>query len=283
MALAALALLGMGLWSLAEQWRYPHALPTAWTLLQWQRQAQALQWPLLATLSIGATATVVALMLAVACLENETRLRFADRGLGRGVGRGVGQDAGRRAKTSSAEFSLRFSSRFSWRLHALLYLPLLVPQIAFLFGTQVLLVRLGLDATWTAVVWVHLVFVLPYLLLSLADPWRAFDERYTRTARSLGASRWRVFWRVKLPILLKPTLLAAAVAFAVSVGLYLPTLFAGAGRVATLTTEAVTLAGGADRRVIGVWAVMQALLPLLSYAAALALPRLIHPHRRSWS
>ena len=40
-----------------------------------------------------------------------------------------------------------------------------------------------------------------------------------------------------------------------SVGQYLPTLFAGNGRVATLTTEAVTLAAGADRRVIGVYAV----------------------------
>lgn len=257
MALAALALLGMALWSVAAQWRYPEALPTAWTLAHWQRQAQALQGPLMATLSIGAAATGIALVLTVACLENEAR------------GRG----------TSGAAATNQPGRRLYWPL----YLPLLVPQVAFLFGAQVLLVRAGLDATWPAVVWAHLIFVLPYLFLSLADPWRAYDERYTRSALSLGASRWRVFWRVKLPILLKPTLLAAAVAFAVSVGLYLPTLFAGAGRVATLTTEAVTLAAGADRRVIGVWAVLQALLPLAAYALALALPRLLQPHRRSWA
>jgi putative thiamine transport system permease protein len=61
------------------------------------------------------------------------------------------------------------------------------------------------------------------------------------------------------------------VGFAVSVAQYLPTLFAGAGRFATLTTEAVALAGGADRRVLGVYAFLQALLPLMAFAAVLAL------------
>ena len=90
-----------------------------------------------------------------------------------------------------------------------------------------------------------------------------------------------MFWRIKLPILLKPVLVACAVAFAVSVGQYLPTLFAGAGRVATLTTEAVTLSAGADRRVIGVWAMLQAVFPLLVFFAASAIPRWLYRHRKA--
>jgi putative thiamine transport system permease protein len=58
----------------------------------------------------------------------------------------------------------------------------------------------------------------------------------------------------------------------VSVGLYLPTLFAGNGRVPTLTTEAVTLSAGADRRIIGAWALVQALVPLAAYLAAVLIP-----------
>jgi putative thiamine transport system permease protein len=252
-AAAALALVGMALWSVAAQWRYPDALPSGWTLAHWLRQGQALQGPLGATLGVGAAATALALVLSIACLENETRGS---------------------ARTSAPRSS---AGALYWPL----YLPLLVPQVAFLFGAQVLLVRAGLDGSAVAVVWAHLIFVLPYLFLSLAEPWRAYDERYTRSALALGASRWRVFWRIKLPILLAPTLLAAAVAFAVSAGLYLPTLFAGGGRVATLTTEAVTLSASADRRVIGVWALLQALLPLGAYATALVLPRLMQPHRKA--
>ncbi len=159
-------------------------------------------------------------------------------------------------------------------------MPLLVPQVAFLFGMQVVLVRAGLDGTYAAVVWAHLAFVLPYLFLSLADPWRAFDPRMAQAAASLGASRWRTLLRVKLPMLARPLAIAVAVGFAVSVGQYLATLFPGAGRVATLTTEAVTLASGADRRVIGAYAFLQGLLPALVYFAALGLPALALARRR---
>ena len=79
-------------------------------------------------------------------------------------------------------------------------------------------------------------------------------------------------FRIRLPLLLGPVLIACAIGFAVSVGQYLPTVFAGNGRIATLTTDAVTLAGGADRRVIGTYAVLQALLPLLVYIGAVAVP-----------
>ena len=162
-----------------------------------------------------------------------------------------------------------------------MYLPLLLPQIAFLFGIQVLLVRGNIDGTFFAVVWVHLIFVVPYLFLSLADPWRALDPRYARSAAALGASPARILVAIKLPMLLRPILTAAAVGFAVSVAQYLPTLFAGGGRLPTLTTEAVALASGGDRRVVGVYAFAQSFLPLLVYLGALLLPLFVFRHRRA--
>jgi putative thiamine transport system permease protein len=245
-ALAALAIASMALWSFAAQWRFPDALPQAWSLANWMRRASSLAEPAWLTLVIGVSATAIALCLVLACLENESR-------------------GYRRAGTAAL-----------W----ILYVPLLVPQVAFLFGAQVLLVRMNFDGTLPAVVWAHLVFVLPYLFLSLADPWRAFDPRYAQTAASLGASAGRIFFRIKLPLLLRPVLIACAVAFAVSVGQYLATVFAGNGRVPTLTTEAVTLAAGADRRVIGAYAVAQALFPLIAYAGAVLLPALLFANRR---
>ncbi len=174
-------------------------------------------------------------------------------------------------------YGVRLSSRGLWPLFA----PLLVPQVSFLFGAQALTVGLGLGGTWSALAWSHLLFVLPYLFPSLADPYRALDDRYVRAARCLGASPSRVFWRVKLPKLLRPALFALAIGFAVSVSLYPPTLFAGGGWYVTLTTEAVTLAAGADRRAIGVCPLLQALLPLLAFAGALALPSWLFRHRRA--
>jgi len=162
----------------------------------------------------------------------------------------------------------------------LLYLPLLVPQTAFLPGLQTFLLGLGADRGVASVILAHLVFVLPYVFLSLADPWRAWDSRQATIAATLGAGPGAVFWRIRLPMLLAPVLTAAAVGLAVSVGQYLPTLLIGGGRVATLTTEAVALASGGDRRAIGVYALAQSAAALLPFALALALPALVWRNRR---
>jgi putative thiamine transport system permease protein len=66
----------------------------------------------------------------------------------------------------------------------------------------------------------------------------------------------------------------------VSIGQYLPSQLLGAGRVTTVTTEAVALAAGSNRRLIGVWALVQAGLPLIGFMLALALPRLMGAQRR---
>ena len=76
-------------------------------------------------------------------------------------------------------------------------------------------------------------------------------------------------------------MIGRAIGFAVSVAQYLPTIFAGGGRFVTLTTEAVSLASGADRRVIGVYAFLQAVLPLAGFAAALAIPAWLYRDRRA--
>jgi putative thiamine transport system permease protein len=97
----------------------------------------------------------------------------------------------------------------------------------------------------------------------------------------LGASPWRALWAVRLPMLARATLTAAAVGFTVSVSQYLATLLIGGGRFATVTTEAVALADGADRRVVGVHALMQAMLPFLGFGIALSAPALLFRHRKA--
>ena len=245
-AAVGLGIAVLAVWSFAGYWRFPDALPGAATLANWARQVPGIFGPLETTVVIGVAATVIALALSLGALENEKRR---------------GQAAGSRALV-------------------LLYLPLIVPQIAFLFGLQVLFIAAGLDATGVAVILSHLVFVMPYVFLSLADPWRAFDERYATVAKGLGSSPTDIFWRVRLPMLVPAVLTAAAVGFAVSVGQYLPTLIVGAGRWPTVTTEAVALAAGGDRRVIGVYALLQMVLPFLGFAVATLVPLLLFPRRR---
>ena len=126
-----------------------------------------------------------------------------------------GEDRARRGRAGWAE--------------VLVYLPLLVPQVAFLYGLNVAFLRAGLSGTMAAVVWAHVLFVFPYVMIALSEPWRRLDRRYPATAAALGAGPGRRLWAVKLPMLLQPILTAAAIGFAVSVAQYLPTLFIGGG------------------------------------------------------
>ena len=246
-ALGCAALLAMALWSIAWSWRFPDALPTQFTLGNWSQLTRGLAWPLANTLKLALLTSTIGLAAAIAWFE--------------------GDDRHGRTLTPAA---MRF-----------VYIPLLAPQIAFMFGVQAPLVWLGLDGTVSAVAWAHLLFVFPYMLLALADPWRALDPRFARSAASLGASPKRILFAVKLPMLLGPILIAFAIGFAVSFAQYVPTLFAGAGRTPTLTTEAITLASGGDRRVVGVYAFLQSILPFLVYSAALAAPALVYRDRKA--
>lgn len=246
MALGAAALLALLLWSVAWRWPFPDALPESWSLRAWARPAMGWGMALKQTLIIGLATTALSLTLAIAWLEGEDRAGL---------------------------------NRARWA-EGLIYLPLLVPQVAFLYGLSVTFLRAGMTGGMVAVIWGQALFVFPYVMIALSDPWRALDRRMVRAAAALGAGPLRRLFAVKLPILLAPVLTAAAIGFAVSVAQYLPTLFLGAGRIATLTTEAVTLSSGSDRRVTGVYAVLQAALPFAAYAAALMLPALLLRHRR---
>jgi putative thiamine transport system permease protein len=157
-----------------------------------------------------------------------------------------------------------------WRrcVGALLFAPLLLPQLAFLFGLQSLLVRLRLDGTWLAVAWEHTLFALPYVWGLLAAARAQLDPRLLRTSRSLGVGRLRSWWAVTLPLQLRSIMLAAAVAFSVSAALYLPTLFAGAGRVMTIATEAASAASSGNLRLAAVYGGAQAMAPLTALLCA---------------
>jgi len=150
-----------------------------------------------------------------------------------------------------------------WR--PLVYAPLLVPQVSFMLGLQIVLTLLWLDGSWLAVIWIHMLFILPFAWLILAPAAAALDRRHLAVAASLGAGPWGRYWRVTLPLLAPAIITALFVGGSVSVALYLPSLFAGGGRISTITLEAVALASGGSRQMAGVAAMLQLSVPVLMF------------------
>jgi putative thiamine transport system permease protein len=253
-AAVGLGLAALAVWSVAGLWSFPALLPSGLQTGTWARALAGTAGPLATTATVAGVATLLALFLVVALLES--------------VGRAAP------GPTDGAAASLPPG------VLALLHVPLIVPQVTFVFGLQVLILSAGLRPSVGLLVAAHLVFVAPYVAIALAGSWLALDRRYERIAASLGRGPLRTFLTVRLGLLLGPLLTAAAIGFATSVGLYLPTLLIGAGRLPTITTEAVALASGGNNRTIGAYALLQAALPFLAFALAALVPAVLARRRR---
>ncbi|HYA16629.1 MAG TPA: molybdate ABC transporter permease subunit [Bryobacteraceae bacterium] len=72
--------------------------------------------------------------------------------------------------------------------------------------------------TWRAAVIASTLHAVPLLLKSARAALENVDRSYERAARSLGASEWRLFWRVSFPLARRPIAAATALAFARSMG-----------------------------------------------------------------
>lgn len=153
-------------------------------------------------------------------------------------------------------------------LRRLVYLPLVLPSVLWVLGMHATMLVLGLDASWSGLWLAHSLACVPYVLITLSPAYTGFDPRYRQVSASLGHGLARFLLAVKWPLLRAALASALAVGAAVSVAQYLPTLFIGAGRFNTVTTEAVTLASGAQRSLTSAYAWLQWLLPVVGFLLA---------------
>jgi putative spermidine/putrescine transport system permease protein len=100
---------------------------------------------------------------------------------------------------------------------AVLLSPLVVPGVAAGLGFLILAAALGLLRSRSVLIAAHVALVLPFVVRSVWVSVRNLDPALERAASSLGATPWRVFRRVTLP-LLRPGLFAGLL-FAVVVSL----------------------------------------------------------------
>ena len=231
-------MLALAVGSVSGFWPFPSLLPQTWTGAAWASVGQSLD-TVGTTLTLATASAVTALAWSVAWLECAP-------------------------------------SRWIAPMRRLIYVPLLLPPVLWVVGVHGMALAWGIDATWTGVWLAHTLAALPYVLIALSPAYTGFDPRFRQLCASLGHGRWAFLWRVKWPLLRTALTAALAIGFAVSVAQYLPTLFVGAGRLGTVTTEAVTLAAGAQRSLTAAYAWLQWLLPMLVFAWAAWLGKARH-------
>jgi molybdate transport system permease protein len=138
-------------------------------------------------------------------------------------------------------------------VETLLSLPLVLPPVATgflllqLFGLNSAVGRafdrLGIEVvfTWKAVVLAMAVMSFPLMVLTIRAGFEQVDTRYERVAATLGASPWRVFVTITLPLATRSIVAAAILGFARALGEFGATIVVAGGIPGQTQTLAVAI------------------------------------------
>lgn len=126
-----------------------------------------------------------------------------------------------------------------WRrpLQAYFYLPVVVPGIVTGIALVFWFKRIGIPLGYPSILIAHVVHAFPYVLAIILAAFSNFDPRCEEASLDLGATPWRTFRRVTLPIIAPGVLGGALLAFTLSFDEFVLTFFVTGGGVTTLPLE----------------------------------------------
>ncbi len=103
----------------------------------------------------------------------------------------------------------RYEFRLKKYLNGLLYIPLVIPELVIGLASLATFSRMGMRMGFGTLVFAHVTFCLPFVIITLRARIADFDRSLEEAAMDLGANEWHTLKRVTLP-LLAPGILAGA-------------------------------------------------------------------------
>ncbi|MGI5428917.1 ABC transporter permease [Streptomyces sp. CA-179760] len=170
----------------------------------------------------------------------------------------------------------RDAGRFVRGFDALLMLPLGVSAVTVGFGFLITLDEPPLDlrSSWILVPLAQALVGVPFVVRTMLPVLRAVDVRLREAASVLGASPWRVWREVDLPMVRRALLIAAGFAFAVSLGEFGATVFIARPDNPTLPVAVARLLGRPGELNYGQAMALSTILMAVCAVALLVLERL---------
>ncbi|MFB8747229.1 ABC transporter permease [Streptomyces parvulus] len=177
---------------------------------------------------------------------------------------------------AAAALTRRDAGRFVRGFDALLMLPLGVSAVTVGFGFLIALDEPPLDlrASWILVPLAQALVGVPFVVRTMLPVLRAVDGRLREAAAVLGASPWRVWREVDLPMVRRALLVAAGFAFAVSLGEFGATVFIARPDNPTLPVAVARLLGRPGDMNYGQAMALSTILMLVCAVALVVLERL---------
>ncbi|GGO47897.1 iron ABC transporter permease [Streptomyces daqingensis] len=181
---------------------------------------------------------------------------------------------------AAAALTVRGAGRVTERLvrgfDSMLMLPLGTSAVTVGFGFLIALDEPPLDlrATWIIVPLAQSLVGIPFVVRTMLPVLRAVDVRLREAAAVLGASPFRAWREVDLPLVRRAVLVAAGFAFAVSLGEFGATVFIARPDAPTLPVAVARFLGRAGEVNYGQAMAMSTILMLVCTCTLLALERI---------
>ncbi len=119
--------------------------------------------------------------------------------------------------TTAALALHRWRSRLQTIHHALVYTPLIMPDILIGISLLMLFVAASMPCGFWTILIAHVTFCVSYVVMTLLARLQDFDDRIVEAAYDLGAGPWYTFFHVELPILLPGIVAGGLLAFTLSI------------------------------------------------------------------
>lgn len=113
---------------------------------------------------------------------------------------------------------------------AILYLPIIIPDIVMALSTLLFFVLLGISLSRYTILIAHVAFNISFVAIVVRARLADMDTTLEEAAADLGANPWETFRRVTFPLLLPGIIAGALLAFTLSIDDFVITFFmAGPG------------------------------------------------------
>ena len=111
----------------------------------------------------------------------------------------------------------RWKGRLQSVHHALVYTPLIMPDILIGISLLMLFVACNIDCGFWTILIAHVTFCVSYVVMTVLARLQDFDDRILEAAYDLGAGPWYTFFKVELPILMPGIVAGGLLAFTLSI------------------------------------------------------------------
>ena len=135
----------------------------------------------------------------------------------------------------------RFRFRGKRMYDAVLYLPIIIPDIVMALSTLLFFVMVGIPLSRYTILIAHIAFNIAFVAIVVRARLSDLDSTYEQAAADLGANPWQTFRYVTFPLLAPGIVAGALLAFTLSLDDFVITFFMAGPNATTLPVQVYSM------------------------------------------